>query len=105
MLEIIPKVQIELKPCPFCGGKANYSFLDHSYGGQNCLGDKKIKYRVQVICGKCHSRGKPILTDWLINPNPWSMNADAPEGWKQREQAESFAPYMEKAAQAWNNRT
>lgn len=61
----------KIKPCPFCGGKASLSFRDVGFGGQNYLGDKKRKYRVQVICNKCKSRGKPITTDYIINGNPY----------------------------------
>ena len=61
----------ELKPCPFCGGKGRISFKDKYWGGWNGRGDHRKSYGVQVICKKCYSRGKPILTDWLINPNPY----------------------------------
>ena len=98
------KLLVILKPCPFCGGKARISFNDAKFGGQNYIGDKKLKYRVQVICNKCHSRGKPIMTDWLINPNPYCINNDVPDGWKGKEQAKVFTPYINAAAEAWNNR-
>lgn len=62
---------IELKPCPFCGGRAAVSFKDAGFGGQNYNGDKRLKYRVQVICNKCHARGKPITTDWIVNATPY----------------------------------
>ena len=84
-----------------CGGEAKVAFCQQSYCGQNCFGDKKIKYRVYMICKKCHARGKPIITDWLINPHPW----DSIYSGRIRhnaEQDEMFAPYVERAIEAWN---
>ena len=57
-----------LKPCPFCGGRASLSIRQGKFFGFNGLGDKKMKMVLQVICNRCHSRGKPITTDYLINP-------------------------------------
>lgn len=34
--------QIELKPCPFCGGEARWYFGDHDMNG--------------VVCKKCHAK-------------------------------------------------
>lgn len=85
----------ELKPCPFCGGKAKISYKDYRFYGFNGKGDRKLKYRVQVICNKCHSRGKPIITEWLVNPNPYA---------RRKEQVEMFAPYVQQAVDAWNRR-
>lgn len=83
----------KLKPCPFCGGKARIHFKNYKFWGWNGMGQRKLKYRVQVICNKCHSRGKPIVTDWLIDASPyWAKHA------------ETFAPYIEKAINAWNTR-
>lgn len=99
--------KIPLKLCPFCGGKANVSFKQYAFKGQNDFGDKKLKYRVQVICNRCKSRGKPVITDWLINPNPW-MSAWGNQGEattpKMIAQTEAFKPYVEKATKAWNER-
>lgn len=97
---------IKLKPCPFCGGKARVSFRDVKFGGQNYDGDRKIKYRIQVICNKCRSRGKPITTEWIINPNPHAFQLwNVPE-WDcpAKRQYDAFAPYIEKAGAAWNTR-
>lgn len=82
--------KIPLKRCPFCGGKAKVSFMNHSFKGQNDFGDKKLKYRVQVICNRCRSRGKPIITDWLTP--------------RMIAQTEAFKPYVEQAIKAWNRR-
>ena len=99
--------KIPLKLCPFCGGKAKVSFKNHAFKGQNNFGDKKLKYRVQVICNRCKSRGKPVFTDWLINPNPW-MSAWGNQGEaatpRMIAQTEAFKPYVEKATKAWNKR-
>lgn len=97
----------ELKPCPFCGGKARLSFKDVDFAGQNFYGDKKVKYRFQVICNKCHSRGKPVKTDFLINPNPWASHyarrnyTNAP---KVDAMTEMLKPWAEEAIEAWNRR-
>lgn len=90
----------ELKSCPFCGGKGSLSFRDYGFLGQNDFGDKKLKYRVQIICNRCKSRGKPIVTDALINPNPWVIRFMDEGKWKETE----FAPYIDKAIEAWNKR-
>ena len=95
-----------LKPCPFCGGKGKLSFKDYAFFGQNCIGDKKIKYRLQVICNKCRSRGKPIITDWLINPNPYRTDYAIPVYPYSvlESQNAMFAPYVQRAIEAWNRR-
>ena len=90
----------ELKSCPFCGGKGRLNFKDYRFLGQNDFGDKKKKYRVQIICNRCKSRGKPIVTDALINPNPWGIRFMDEGKWKETE----FAPYIDKAIEAWNKR-
>ena len=99
---------MELKPCPFCGGKARLSFKDAEFYGQNCMGDKKLKYRFQVICNKCHGRGKPVKTDWLINPNPWVSRYAASRKYGESEKVDAMTemlkPWADQAVEAWNRR-
>ena len=83
----------KIKPCPFCGGNASLSYRDIGFGGWNCLGDKKLKYRVQVICDRCKSRGKPITTDFIINANPYYANGQ-----------KAFEKYNMLAIDKWNTR-
>ena len=95
-----------LKPCPFCGGKGKLSFKDYAFGGWNGRSDVKKKYRVQVICNRCKSRGKPIITDWLINPDPYRTDYVVP-GYPYmtlESQNAMFAPYVQRAIEAWNRR-
>jgi hypothetical protein len=86
---------MELKPCPFCGGKGKVSYKDYRFGGWNGKSDSRRKYRVQVICNRCRARGKPIITDWIVNYSPYNPREEAQK---------AFAPYVERAAEAWNRR-
>lgn len=99
-------MSVELKPCPFCGGKGRLSFKDYAFGGRNGRSDVKKKYRLQIICNKCKSRGKPIITDWLINPDPYRSGYTTPEyPYSHLESQEvMFRPYVIKAVEAWNRR-
>lgn len=97
----------EIKPCPFCGWKGKVSFKDYKFSSKNFNGDIKIKYRVQVICNKCRSRGKPIITDWLLNPNPYISewgNVYSRNSLKCEEQTNMFRTYVSLAIGAWNRR-
>lgn len=98
----------QIRSCLFCGGRGRVSFKDARFTGQNYRGDKKIVYRVQIICNRCSSRGKPIRTEPLINPWPynsmWGPSYDAKSPVCQR-QTELFEPYVKQAIQAWNRRT
>ena len=77
-----------MKQCPFCGGNGKLSVRQGRYFGQNCFGDKKMKVVLQVICNRCHSRGRPITTEYLINPNyeniPQKYFDKAFEAWETR---------------------
>ena len=93
-------------PCAHCLGNGKVSFKDHLFLGQNFYGDKKIIYRVQVICNKCKSRGKPVFTQLLVNPNPyitkWGNNYAETEVCKK--ETERFLPYVLDAIYGWNTR-
>lgn len=96
----------DLKPCPFCGGMAKLSFADVAFGGQNYIGEKRLKYRFQVICNRCHARGRPVVTDWLINPNPWiskwrDVRFDTE---RTAQETEKVRPWAERAINEWNRR-
>lgn len=93
--------------CPHCRGNAKVSFKDTRFIGQNIRGDKKLVYRVQVICNKCRSRGKPIFTEPLINPNPYITkwgNCYHAESEVCVEETKRFLPYVLEALAAWNTR-
>lgn len=97
----------ELLYCPFCGGKAKISFKNYRFYGKNFKGDKKTSYRVQVICNKCKSRGKPIVTKPMTNPMPYITKWGNCYGGsdKAKEETERFRPYVEEAIDYWNTRT
>lgn len=95
-----------LVPCPHCKGNGKVSFKDHRFVGQNFCGDKKLVYRVQVICNKCRSRGNPVFTEPLVNPNPYitkwgNCYADTDVC---NEETNVFSEYVESAIREWNTR-
>ena len=96
-----------LLPCPHCSGNGKVSFKDHRFVGANMRGDKKLVYRVQVICNKCRSRGKPVFTDPLINPNPYLTkwgNCYCEKSEVCKAETERFLPYVMAAVSDWNTR-
>ena len=94
---------MELKPCPFCGGKGKVSYKDYRFGGWNGKSDSRRKYRVQVICNRCRARGKPIITDWIVNFSPYQTAYWCADS-RNTEATNTFAPYIERAIEAWNRR-
>lgn len=95
-------------PCPHCSGNGKVSFKDHRFVGQNMRGDKKLVYRVQVICNKCRSRGKPVFTEPIINPNPYLTkwgNCYRAESNVCKDETERFSLYVMNAISEWNTRT
>lgn len=97
----------ELLPCAHCKGNGKVSFKDYRFIGKNFKGDRKIVYRVQIICNKCRSRGKPIFTEPLINPNPYITkwgNCYCQESEVCNEETKRFSIYVESAIREWNTR-
>ena len=108
---------IELKPCPFCGGKARTNARQSGFHGENCFGNKKLSWTIYVICNRCRSRGKPIKTEpiklyendsnqtypFLMHEtgNFWQTEY---AGGHSSEATEIFRPYVEQVAEAWNRR-
>ena len=94
-------------PCPHCKGNGKVSFRDSLFVGQNFRGDKKLTYRIQVICNKCKSRGKPIFTEPLVNPKPYITkwgNSYSSQSDVCKEETEKFLPYVVAAVSEWNTR-
>ena len=79
----------ELKPCPFCGGKARTSFRQYRFKGQNYYGEKLIRYAFYGICNTCKATGAKIM-------------ADIHCGFKAEREEKQY--YQELAAEAWNRR-
>lgn len=78
----------ELKPCPFCGGKARMTKRQIRYFGTNYQGEKKIRMAVQVMCSRCKARG-PVYTSTLFIPGSESyvsewMQPNAARWWNER---------------------
>lgn len=96
----------ELLPCAHCKGNGKVSFKDYRFIGKNFKGDRKIVYRVQIICNKCRSRGKPIFTGPLVNPNPYitkwgNCYADTDVC---NAETNKFSGYVKAAISEWNTR-
>ena len=97
----------ELLPCAHCKGKGKVSFKDYRFIGKNFNGDRKIVYRVQIICNKCRSRGKPIFTVPLVNPNPYITkwgNCYCKKSDVCNNETKRFSIYVEAAIREWNAR-
>lgn len=77
--------------CPFCRGKGKIHIAQYKFMGKNERGVILLKYRIDVRCNKCHSRGSPVITDsttYRLFPNGMDF----------------FKPYIERAILKWNNR-
>ena len=87
-----------IKPCPFCGGKAKWSIK--SMHEREWLPSERAfhkRFRVQVICNRCHSRGRPVRF-WS---GKWGDFWDVPY----LEQVEDITPMVNLAIGYWNERT
>lgn len=54
-------------------------------------GSRELKYRFQVICNRCHARGKTVTTDWIRD----SLTEYGPK---------DLGDYINEATNAWNTR-
>ena len=79
----------ELKPCPFCGGKAKVSYRQYRFKGQYDDGTKRIKFAFYGICNRCKATGGTVTGEihcGLVRSR------------------DDFRFYEELAAEAWNGR-
>ncbi len=87
---------IELEKCPFCGGSAKPS-IRNTHRTQ-CIPSEYVratKYIVQVICNKCHARGKPI-TFYSTLSSVWDIPRLQP--------LVQIEPWVKLAEECWNRR-
>lgn len=89
----------ELKPCPFCGGKAKLSAKDHLFGGYNGIGQSRREYLIRAICNKCKARGKPIATGWVN-----CMYSHRNSAFTSEQDKDTIKIAEAKAVEAWNRR-
>lgn len=80
---------IELRECPFCGGKAKVSYRQYRFMGQYDDGTKRIKFAFYGICNRCKATGGTITGE--IHCGLVKSRDD-------------FAFYEELAAETWNRR-
>ena len=85
----------ELKPCPFCGGKASIKYKWLSKAGRTIAPPVEVmeeqglnawfgqhqyieryKYSVKAICNRCHARGKPVVAT-VEKYTPYSTTEEA----------------------------
>lgn len=81
--------------CPFCGRDQTKLIFEYEKGyapRKTYLGTVVRKYRFQVYCTHCHSRGTPVVTPYI---QELITTADVPE---------SLQEYAEKAIEGWNTR-
>lgn len=81
---------MELKPCPWCNGRAGIVSRQMQFLGQNYYGNKKIRYAANGKCYKCHARG-PVVTAVIItdkretNSELDALYRRAEDAWNRRE--------------------
>lgn len=105
---------VELKRCPFCGGKPKISARQSGFFGENCFGNKKLEWTVYIKCNKCRSRGRPIKTEpiklyedergRLASGNFYTTEFWLGPGRGLMTATLNFEPYVNRAIEAWNRR-
>lgn len=68
--------ELELRPCPFCGGDAE---LCKSYGSD----EPKVYYDTAYVrCTKCHAKTKTVITNGYYNTK--TTTRDVINDWNRR---------------------
>lgn len=91
----------QLKPCPFCGGKAQINVCDraglfHGRIGMVSIRGRQMTHKM-ILCEKCGAKTKAYLTDIGVF-NAWNRRAEAP----QEETIKEIARFM--AKKDWHRR-
>ena len=88
---------IELKPCPFCGGKNITILSKRTNVWRNAFGDR-FEYRIySARCIRCHSRGASV-------GGRCSHAERIVKIYGGETHVQSYKYYHDKAAEAWNRR-
>lgn len=93
----------ELDSCPFCGGSARFT-------ARRIRGSRRFSYefncvvarwRVRVICNKCHTMGSPETTELVRTYKHIEYGQNGRGRWID----DKAVPAFEKAAEKWNRRS
>jgi len=79
------KEEIELKPCPFCGGEAyikaesdSFSTVQYVARCKNCL----VEVRIDIDMTKSFKYNRQKVTEaWNHRPSPWHKGTPTENGW------------------------
>lgn len=93
-----------LKPCPFCGGKAKLMARQQRFCGKTYGGKTFIRWAVYIKCNRCHSRGKPIITKPMEESFYRTGFYKTYYRYGIESQTLAFKPYVEEAIEKWNRR-